>query len=317
MRFAFEDDPSLYADRVRPFLEEHIESNVLATVLVGVLDGRYPDAAPVLAYAIDDRDEVAGAALRTPPWPMLCSELDPPAAQQLIDAWLAIDAELPGVHSLSQTARAVASAWRRRTGGSSRCRTSMALHALTTVIEPPRPAPGCLCQATPRQYDLLVAWWKAFAVEAGVIGAGADAGTAVQARLEQHDVWLWEDLGRAPVSMVATNPAIAGVVRVGPVYTPPCIGNTATPAPRSPPSANRHSKEARTRVRCTQTWPTRRRTRSTPMSATKASRLGRNTSSGPAKPETGHRNPHSRRTASSARSTARQRGSLAPCELPQ
>ena len=38
--------------------------------------------------------------------------------------------------------------------------------------------------------------------------------------LDQGDLFLWEDDGAA-VSMVSTNPAVAGVVRIGPVYTPP------------------------------------------------------------------------------------------------
>lgn len=38
--------------------------------------------------------------------------------------------------------------------------------------------------------------------------------------VDEHDIVLWCAAGH-PVSMVAANPPVAGVVRVGPVYTPP------------------------------------------------------------------------------------------------
>jgi hypothetical protein len=66
--------------------------------------------------------------------------------------------------------------------------------------------------------DRLIAWWRAFADEAGGDGAaGAEAN--VDARLPHQSILLWDDGG--PVSLVAVQPAVAGVVRIGPVYTPP------------------------------------------------------------------------------------------------
>jgi predicted GNAT family acetyltransferase len=54
-----------------------------------------------------------------------------------------------------------------------------------------------------------------------VIDAGPESrAIAVDARIAHRRLWLWEDRG-VVVSMVAVNPAVAGVVRIGPVYTPP------------------------------------------------------------------------------------------------
>jgi predicted GNAT family acetyltransferase len=64
---------------------------------------------------------------------------------------------------------------------------------------------------------LLVGWTEEFVGEAGLIG-GAQAGAMVDARLRQQGLLLWDD--GQPVSMVGVNPAVAGVVRIGPVYTP-------------------------------------------------------------------------------------------------
>jgi hypothetical protein len=76
MRFIINGDPRRFAETVGPFLEARIECNVLATILRGVLNGQFTKRAPVLARGIGAGTEVAAVALRTPPWPMVCSELD-------------------------------------------------------------------------------------------------------------------------------------------------------------------------------------------------------------------------------------------------
>jgi hypothetical protein len=69
----------------------------------------------------------------------------------------------------------------------------------------------------PDERDLLIAWMREFVIEAGLIGA-AQAEQMVDARLREQGLMVWDD--GEPVSLVGVNPAVAGVVRVGPVYTP-------------------------------------------------------------------------------------------------
>ena len=57
-----------------------------------------------------------------------------------------------------------------------------------------------------------------FADEAGGYG-GRQAVANVDARLAARSIYVWDDAG--PVSLVASQPAVNGVVRIGPVYTPP------------------------------------------------------------------------------------------------
>jgi predicted GNAT family acetyltransferase len=159
--------------------------------------------------------------MRTTPWPMLCTGLTPGQAEELLDVWLDRDPELPGVNALLDTAHAVAAAWARRTGGATRCRTGMAMHSLTAVVDPPRPGSGRLVPALEARRELALRWWSEFVVESRVIDAGPESrAIAVDARIAHRRLWLWEDRG-VVVSMVAVNPAVAGVVRIGPVYTPP------------------------------------------------------------------------------------------------
>jgi predicted GNAT family acetyltransferase len=160
---------------------------------------------------------VEAVALRVPPWFLLTSELDATAADELIEMWLRADPELPGVNGVPETARALAAAWNRQSGGTTRCRMREAMHALQDVRDPPRPARRQLRLASAPDRTLLVAWMDAFVHEAGVIGGRS--GAMVEAQLGRGGLLVWDDGG--PVSLVGRSPPVAGVVRIGPVYTPP------------------------------------------------------------------------------------------------
>lgn len=217
MRFVITHDSGEFAERVGDFLSARIERHLLAIVLLDARRGRYDGAGP-FAVGFDERGVVCAAALRTPPRQMLVTELDDGPAGELVEAWLADDPLLPGVAGPTATVRAIAAAWSRRTGGTTRCRMRQAMHALSEVTDPPRPATGRLRQATAGDRDLLVGWQNAFATDVGV-GAFVDAARSIDARLARGGQFVWDDGG--PVSMVGHAQPVAGVVRIGPVYTPP------------------------------------------------------------------------------------------------
>jgi len=217
LKLSFTRDPAAFAERVWPFLEAHIECNILATVLAGALDGRFGERSPLFAYGLDESGGVALAALRTPGWFMLASPMDAGMADALVAGWLEQDPDLPGVNAVPAAARAIAAAWAERTGGVTRCRMSEAMHSLTAVTDPPRPARGRLRAAVPDELPLLMRWLGDFEHEAGVSGGMSEE--LVAARVERGEYLLWED--GEPVSLVGTNRPVAGVVRIGPVYTPP------------------------------------------------------------------------------------------------
>jgi predicted GNAT family acetyltransferase len=219
LRLVLTTDAQDFADRTERLLAARLECNVLATVLMSVLRGAHADPPPVFAYGVaEDSGAPVFAAMRTPPFPILTSPLDDPAeAEPLIDRWLEADPELPSVTGVPGTARAIAEAWARRTGGTTRRTMREAMHVLTEVRDPPRPASGALRVATPEDRDLLVAWTEEFVVEAGLIGA-AQAARMVDARLPHGGLLVWDDV--RPVSMIGVAPEVSGTVRVGPVYTP-------------------------------------------------------------------------------------------------
>ncbi len=218
MQFVLTRDVRAFAGRVSAFLESRIEYNLLATVLATVLDGIHAVVSPLFAYGSDERDRVQFAALRTPPWFMLASALEGDDARELVMQWLEVDPELPGIDALPGTARAIAAAWRERTGGATRCVMREAVHVLEQIDDPPHPAPGQLRRARADERPLLIDWMAAFAREAGVVGAD-QAEAMVDARLARDGLLLWDHHG--PVCLVGAAGPIAGVARFGPVYTPP------------------------------------------------------------------------------------------------
>jgi hypothetical protein len=126
--FVLTRDPEELAARAGGFLADRIEYNLLATVLMGVLDNRQAGGSPLFAYRVDRHHDVDSVALRVPPWPLLTSELDAGTAAELVERWLGEDPALRGVNGLTATARAVARAWAEVTGGTTSCRMREAIH---------------------------------------------------------------------------------------------------------------------------------------------------------------------------------------------
>ena len=220
MRFALIQDPQEFAARTERVLSARLECNLLATVLLRVLDGARADPPPVFAIGLSEHgDEAAFAAMRTPPFPLLTSPLDDVAdAEPLMALWLQADPECSSVTGVTDTARAIAAAWARRTGGTARTRMNEAMHVLDEVRDPHRPGAGALRLPHPDERGLLVDWMREFVTEAGLIGA-AEAAGMVDARLRHRGLLVWDD--GQPVSMLGVAPEVSRVVRIGPVYTPP------------------------------------------------------------------------------------------------
>ena len=198
------------ASRADSLLRADVESNLLATVLE--LARRSPKPANMFGLVQGAAGEVVGAALRLPPRRMLTTGMADEAASTLTRAWMAADPDLPGIAGPSSVARAGARVWEQSTGGRSEVVMAEALHTVERIIDPTRPANGALRPATGSDRSLLIEWIDDFQREAGVDGNPADM-------VDRRELHVWDDEG--PVSVVGRLPAVAGVVRIGPVYTPP------------------------------------------------------------------------------------------------
>ena len=220
MRWTIETDLAAYAARVLPWLErDPVESNVLCTSMGARLDGSGP-ADPQLLLAWLDRGDgsVAGAALRTPPSYLLLPALPAGAAAALADRLHAHGAEVPGVRGPVRAADTFADTWAARTGARPEVRFNERLYRLGVLTAPDR-VPGTLRRATEADLALLVEWTVAFEDEAGLT-RGPDVEAATARRAASGRLHLWTVDG-TPTCVVGSHCAAGGVVRIGPVYTPP------------------------------------------------------------------------------------------------
>jgi uncharacterized protein len=222
MSISITSDVEAFAAVAGPFLRAQLEREQLARIVDRALNGRYPQHSNHFATVLGDDGELVAVAIRTPPHNMMCTRLpDPPAsiAVELIDVWLARDPDVVGVGGEPETARAIAAAWARRTGGESHLQVRMAMHAARAIEDPPRPASGRLRLAAADQRDQLVRWWRAFHAEAEPLHPD-DAERDVAASYGDRALYVWEDRGE-PVSLICGRLTGNGYGWIGPVYTPP------------------------------------------------------------------------------------------------
>ena len=175
--------------------------------------------APPYQAVISDGDRVVMAALRTPPYNLILSEVDDPAALAVLANDLA-GSGLPGVVGPPEATRRFADRWVSIEGGAWSVVIDERIYRLTAV-RPPRPASGSWRLAEPSDRGLLAGWLVDFGLEAlndadaARVQLGLDAWEAGLGRR----YWLWETEG-LPVTVVGAGGDTPNGIRIGPVYTP-------------------------------------------------------------------------------------------------
>jgi predicted GNAT family acetyltransferase len=159
--------------------------------------------------------------MHTPEFPVMLSHMGGQAAAELARDLAAAGRQVPGVNAGQEAADAFAAAWRDRTGDAVTVRLRMRLFRLGGLV-PPRQAPaGAARLATRSDRDLLAGWFDAFAREIGD-PPRHDYHAVADERLGYGGIMVWE-AGGAPVSVAVLTRVVAGMVRVGSVYTPPAL----------------------------------------------------------------------------------------------
>jgi predicted GNAT family acetyltransferase len=216
MDWVVEEDIAAYGKRVLPWLQQDpVLNTVPSTVLVTRMDDTIATPDPWLAWLADDVGEVAGVALRTPPRGLLVTVLPPEAIEPLVAV---APTGLPVVSGRADVAEAVAAAYATRAGGRSAVDKSLRLYRLA---EPAAhdPVRGRLRAAEPADVDLCARWYTDFSAEAE-LPVSPELRADAERVVARRRLFLWEDGGR-PVTMVGHSPTVAGVTRIGPVWTPP------------------------------------------------------------------------------------------------
>src|ERR1022692_2824068 len=196
-----------------------VRNTVLLSVLASLTrlgPAAFGDESPLFGWW-SEGGAVSAAVLQTPPHPMLLTDLPGESASPLAAALADRGAALPGINGTEPAVAALGRAWERFTGLAGRLHQRQRLYRLGGLI-PPDPAPdGTARLATTADEAVVTSWSSAFAAEAG----GHDAPRpVVSSRLDSGRLMLWEAAGE-PKSLAGVTAVIAGVARVGPVYTPP------------------------------------------------------------------------------------------------
>lgn len=204
----------------------YARSPIQHTVELSLLRGPLPGDRPPVLMTVWEDGEIVGAAMQTPPLPLLCGGLagvtDGQSGMGEVVAALRADVpELPGVRGARPAAEAFAQRWRAETGAVTVVTTEERLYRLATLHAPTR-VPGGHRVAGAADRAVLIAYQCDFAAEAfGHRPDPARAAAGIADAEAVGSVYLLWLAGGAPVAMAGVRRPAAGVSRIGPVYTPP------------------------------------------------------------------------------------------------
>jgi predicted GNAT family acetyltransferase len=213
-----------------PFLvAREAEHNLILGICANLRVSPNANAAPPYFAAVVDGDRVVATALQTPPFQLILSEIDDPAAIPMLAADL-LDRDLPGALGAAEHVRAFVEARTALGGPPGHLRISERIFRLTQVT-PPRPTPGHARIAVPADRALVTAWIAAFMREALGEDDPAETNDLVDRWMlgRGRTLHLWEDGGAGhphkPVSLAGAGSPTPNGIRIGPVYTPPEVRN--------------------------------------------------------------------------------------------
>jgi GNAT superfamily N-acetyltransferase len=161
--------------------------------------------------------DVVGVVVQSPvTFPALVTPMPVQAAQAAATAISAEGVALPGVNGEASTASAFAGHWAEVGAVGARPVMGMRLQELGS-LHMPDGVPGNCRRATADDLPIARRWLDSFAAHTG---EGPMGDEDILRRIGDGELDLWQ-VGHEPMCVVGHRPALADVVRVGPVYTPP------------------------------------------------------------------------------------------------
>ena len=167
---------------------------------------------------VREAEQVVLAAIRTPPYNLVLSEVDQGDALPALAEALA-GSDQVGVIGPTGHAGSFAQHWCAEAGRTPILQLRERIFELTAVRPPPDSPSGRLRIAGSEDRDLVFDWFRAFALEALPAGAPPVPAELIDRRIAVGTVYLWEDGG--PVSLTVVGSRTPHGARIGPVYTPP------------------------------------------------------------------------------------------------
>jgi predicted GNAT family acetyltransferase len=221
MEARLHDDIDEFWSLAEPVISADPVRNTVALSAVRMIrDTPDPARGTPILLTVSDRGNVIGAALRSPPFPLVTSAVPLDAIELAASAVATAAPDLIGVSGPRDSAEAFGDAWAKLTGATVKEMYAGRLYQLGT-LEPPA-VPGRARLATEADVPLLAGWRQAFEIETFGREREPGMGEANVRRLFALGAipMLWERDGR-PVSHAMAGQPFHGMSRVGPVYTPP------------------------------------------------------------------------------------------------
>jgi predicted GNAT family acetyltransferase len=207
-------DAAATIDEAREFLES---SPVLHNLILTLLHQRAATKEAGRYWVVGDRRDVVGVVLQSPlDFRATLTPMSPDSARAAAEAIAAQDVLLPGIEGEARSAAAFTGHWTQLRRSGARPVLGMRLLQLGRLTLPVD-IPGRLRVATAADMTMVQEWATAFMHD---VDEPAPPKEMVARRVQQGELALWEVDG-TPVCMSGRSAAVAGVVRIGPVYTPP------------------------------------------------------------------------------------------------
>jgi predicted GNAT family acetyltransferase len=215
-------DADGFMDKAAGYLAvDPFSASVVAGYAGRVRAGSQPRGPEDLWVTVSDGTRVLGLAMHTPPHRLFVARMPEQAAAALADAFADQHRALPGVTGESEVVGSFAAAWQRRTGQSSAVDVRMRMYRLGHLT-PPAGVAGQHRAAGVDDIGTAAEWAAAFHAEAQSQAPADDWAAWAGRRVSAGELCLWFD-GDTPVAMAVRSAPVAGVARVGPVYTPPPV----------------------------------------------------------------------------------------------
>ena len=216
----YEAAPAFLA-RAQAWLEQNeVANNLILGIAVRLAEHPERIKQPPYLATVEADGALIAAAVMTPPHRVLLYSAaggDPAPLRPVLDDVRASGWHLPGVMAPSATSEAFARLWSAATGRAYRPALAERAYELRRVI-PPAAVSGYLRLATETDLPLAADWAYRFLQDAGLPGAAEEAHEIAAQRVDDCDLFFWDDGG--PVSMAAkTRHTTRGIV-ISLVYTP-------------------------------------------------------------------------------------------------
>jgi uncharacterized protein len=207
-----------FDEKCKTWLErQEALNNLILGIVYGLLQRPAAQRAEHHLWVLEEGGQAAGAALWTPPYKLVLTEMSPGCLEALALGVRKSHPSMPGAVGPKATVEAFARLWGGEGLLSRGPEHSMRLYELRRVEPVPAP-PGGMRPAREGELDLLAHWSGELNREANLTES-IDERARVEGHFREDRLFVWDDGGPAALAGYGLTPP--GGARVYMVYTPP------------------------------------------------------------------------------------------------